>query len=171
MREERLERRRKEKAEQVAYKLEREIAMWDPSTIKSATEDPFKTLFVARVVSAAFSRAAYTGDNLLKKKNYCAYRIMTHPNRNCAGNLKCMDQLRKSSWFRISKQRNHEDMHLLSTNMNVICIVSIFHVATTHIPITSLHPFAQKRNKNMCSQQARPFQIHLSHRNTFCVMD
>lgn len=69
MREERLERRRKEKAEQVAYKLEREIAMWDPSTIKSATEDPFKTLFVARVVSATFSRAAYTGDNLLKKKN------------------------------------------------------------------------------------------------------
>lgn len=50
-REERLERRRREKAEQVAYKLEREIAMWDPMQIKSATEDPFKTLFIARIVS------------------------------------------------------------------------------------------------------------------------
>lgn len=48
-REERLERRRREKAEQVAYKLEREIAMWDPMQIKEATEDPFKTLFVARI--------------------------------------------------------------------------------------------------------------------------
>lgn len=48
-RQERLERRRREKAEQVAYKLEREIALWDPQEIKNATEDPFKTLFVARV--------------------------------------------------------------------------------------------------------------------------
>jgi len=48
-REERKERRKKEKSEQVAYKLEQEIAMWDPNTITSATEDPFKTLFVARV--------------------------------------------------------------------------------------------------------------------------
>lgn len=50
-REERLERRRREKAEQVAYKLEREIAIWDPQTLKTCTEDPFKTLFVARIVS------------------------------------------------------------------------------------------------------------------------
>ena len=49
--EERLERRRREKAEQVTYKLEREIAIWDPNTIANSTEDPFKTLFVARVVS------------------------------------------------------------------------------------------------------------------------
>uniref|UniRef100_A0A0K8TS56 U1 small nuclear ribonucleoprotein 70 kDa n=1 Tax=Tabanus bromius TaxID=304241 RepID=A0A0K8TS56_TABBR len=48
-REERMERRRKEKAEQITYKLEREIAMWDPSQINNATEDPFKTLFVARI--------------------------------------------------------------------------------------------------------------------------
>ncbi|CRL01961.1 CLUMA_CG015409, isoform A [Clunio marinus] len=46
--EERLERRRREKAEQVAYKLEREIALWDPNGIENLTEDPFKTLFVAR---------------------------------------------------------------------------------------------------------------------------
>lgn len=50
-REERLERRRKEKAEQVAYKLEREIAIWDPQQLKTCTEDPFRTLFVARIVS------------------------------------------------------------------------------------------------------------------------
>ncbi|XP_055914402.1 U1 small nuclear ribonucleoprotein 70 kDa-like [Eupeodes corollae] len=35
--------------QQVAYKLEREIATWDPQQIAEATEDPFKTLFVARV--------------------------------------------------------------------------------------------------------------------------
>lgn len=49
-REERMERRRREKAEQVAYKLEREIAIWDPHK-NHATEDPFKTLFVSRIVS------------------------------------------------------------------------------------------------------------------------
>lgn len=48
-REERIERRRRERAEQVAYKLEREIATWDPNVAATATEDPFKTLFVARI--------------------------------------------------------------------------------------------------------------------------
>ncbi|KFB51019.1 AGAP006755-PA-like protein [Anopheles sinensis] len=48
-REERLERRRRERAEQVAYKLEREIATWDPNQLLEATEDPFKTLFIARI--------------------------------------------------------------------------------------------------------------------------
>lgn len=48
-REERLERRRRERAEQVAYKLEQEIALWDPNSFPTATMDPFKTLFVARV--------------------------------------------------------------------------------------------------------------------------
>lgn len=50
-REERLERRRRERAEQVAYKLEQEIAVWDPHTMPMVTGDPFKTLFVARIVS------------------------------------------------------------------------------------------------------------------------
>lgn len=50
-REERLERRRRERAEQVAYKLEQEIAVWDPAGIPNVTADPFKTLFVARIVS------------------------------------------------------------------------------------------------------------------------
>lgn len=48
-REERLERRRRERAEQVAYKLEQEIAVWDPHNLPNATIDPFKTLFVARI--------------------------------------------------------------------------------------------------------------------------
>lgn len=54
-----MERRRKEKAEQVAYKLEREIAMWDPAQLQNATEDPFKTLFVARIVSVARRTRAF----------------------------------------------------------------------------------------------------------------
>lgn len=51
-REERLERRRRERAEQVAYKLEQEIAVWDPNSQPNVTGDPFKTLFVARIVSS-----------------------------------------------------------------------------------------------------------------------
>lgn len=53
-REERLERRRRERAEQVAYKLEQEIAVWDPAGISNVTADPFKTLFVARIVSIVY---------------------------------------------------------------------------------------------------------------------
>jgi len=49
LREERLERKKREKAEQVAYKLEQEIALWDPQNIAEATTDPFKTLFVSRI--------------------------------------------------------------------------------------------------------------------------
>ncbi|XP_044747387.1 U1 small nuclear ribonucleoprotein 70 kDa [Coccinella septempunctata] len=48
-REERLERRRRERAEQVAYKLEQEIAVWDPNNVQNSTADPFKTLFIARI--------------------------------------------------------------------------------------------------------------------------
>ncbi|XP_070386623.1 U1 small nuclear ribonucleoprotein 70 kDa-like isoform X2 [Dermacentor albipictus] len=48
-REERIERKRREKAEQVAYKLEQDIALWDPYNNSSGTLDPFKTLFVARI--------------------------------------------------------------------------------------------------------------------------
>lgn len=54
-REERLERRRRERAEQTAYKLEQEIALWDPTTNPRSTADPFKTLFVARVVCISSS--------------------------------------------------------------------------------------------------------------------
>lgn len=44
-----MERKRREKEEQVAYKLEQEIALWDPHSNSEATTDPFKTLFVARI--------------------------------------------------------------------------------------------------------------------------
>lgn len=33
----------------MAYKLEQEIALWDPTSIPNATADPFKTLFVGRI--------------------------------------------------------------------------------------------------------------------------
>nr|CAD7464276.1 unnamed protein product [Timema tahoe] len=58
-REERLERRRRERAEQVAYKLEQEIAVWDPHSLPLATADPFKTLFVARIRRGSESHAQY----------------------------------------------------------------------------------------------------------------
>lgn len=47
--EERKERRKRERAEQGAYKLEQEIALWDPHNLRNATSDAFKTLFVARI--------------------------------------------------------------------------------------------------------------------------
>lgn len=45
---ERKERKRKERAEQIAYKLEQDLALWDPHTTNPNT-DPYKTLFVARI--------------------------------------------------------------------------------------------------------------------------
>jgi len=48
-REERMERKKREKAEQIAYKLEQEIALWDPQHVTEETTDPFKTLFVSRI--------------------------------------------------------------------------------------------------------------------------
>lgn len=88
--EERLERRRREKAEQVAYKLEREIALWDPNNIEETTEDPFKTLFVARIVSELT-------DFIIKKRlNSIFCRTTTHPSQSCDENSKCMAQSRKS---------------------------------------------------------------------------
>jgi len=60
-REQRRERRKKERSEQVAYKLEQEIALWDPNAVLEATSDPFKTLFVARV-------NFYTSESKLKRE-------------------------------------------------------------------------------------------------------
>lgn len=69
-REERIERRRREKAEQIAYKLEQEIALWDPSSNPKVTADPFKTLFVARVnydTSESKLRREFEGYGAIKK--------------------------------------------------------------------------------------------------------
>lgn len=63
-REERLERRRRERAEQVAYKLEQEIAVWDPNSMPNVTGDPFKTLFVARIVRDQLIFACKTNSNV-----------------------------------------------------------------------------------------------------------
>jgi len=60
-REQRVERKKREKEEQVAYKLEQEIAMWDPSTNENATTDPFKTLFVGRI-------NYYTSESKIKRE-------------------------------------------------------------------------------------------------------
>ncbi|CAD5225480.1 unnamed protein product [Bursaphelenchus okinawaensis] len=46
---EKREERRKEKQELLAYKIEQGIAMWAPAENSEATEDPYKTLFVARI--------------------------------------------------------------------------------------------------------------------------
>ncbi|XP_012940085.1 U1 small nuclear ribonucleoprotein 70 kDa, partial [Aplysia californica] len=48
-RDERKERKRKERQEQHAYKLEQDLALWDPASNGNSTMDPFKTLFVARI--------------------------------------------------------------------------------------------------------------------------
>ncbi|XP_046910131.2 small ribonucleoprotein particle U1 subunit 70K isoform X2 [Dermatophagoides farinae] len=50
-REERLERKQREKLERAAYIREQGIALWDPSNNQYATNDPYKTLFVARINS------------------------------------------------------------------------------------------------------------------------
>lgn len=49
LRDERRDRKKREKAEQVAYKLEQEIALWDPQNNENVSNDPFKTLFVSRI--------------------------------------------------------------------------------------------------------------------------
>ncbi|GBP11416.1 U1 small nuclear ribonucleoprotein 70 kDa [Eumeta japonica] len=69
-REERLERRRRERAEQTAYKLEQEIAVWDPTANTRATADAFKTLFVARInydTSESKLRREFEGYGPIKK--------------------------------------------------------------------------------------------------------
>ncbi|KAF7635005.1 RRM domain-containing protein [Meloidogyne graminicola] len=48
-REEKRIRKRKEKQELMAYKIEQGIATWAPAENPKATSDPYKTLFVARV--------------------------------------------------------------------------------------------------------------------------
>lgn len=44
-----MERKKRDKEEQVAYKLEQQIALWDPNSNEEGTGDPFKTLFVGRI--------------------------------------------------------------------------------------------------------------------------
>lgn len=118
-REERLERRRREKAEQVAYKLEREIAIWDPQTLKSCTEDPFKTLFVARIVSLVITLSFIVIIHF-----FFLIRITIRPSPSYVVNLKCTARLRKFLSSAIQKHRSPVDTPLLSMNMSVICTVS-----------------------------------------------
>ncbi|KAM7536967.1 hypothetical protein Aperf_G00000070455 [Anoplocephala perfoliata] len=48
-REERKARKRKEKQEKANYKLERDLALWNPKKLTNVTENPHNTLFVARL--------------------------------------------------------------------------------------------------------------------------
>ncbi|KAE9553477.1 hypothetical protein FO519_003306 [Halicephalobus sp. NKZ332] len=48
-RDEKRARRRKDKEELLAYKLEQQIAMWNPADNENATTDPYRTLFVSRL--------------------------------------------------------------------------------------------------------------------------
>ncbi|XP_055941308.1 U1 small nuclear ribonucleoprotein 70 kDa-like [Argiope bruennichi] len=48
-REERRAEKRQQKAEATAYKLEQDIALWNPQRNPNSTTDPYKTLFVARI--------------------------------------------------------------------------------------------------------------------------
>ncbi|XP_052748370.1 U1 small nuclear ribonucleoprotein 70 kDa [Galleria mellonella] len=73
-REERLERRRRERAEHAAYRLEQHIALWQPAAAAAAapaaTADPFKTLFVARInydTSESKLRREFEGYGPIKK--------------------------------------------------------------------------------------------------------
>jgi len=45
----------------VAYKLEQEIALWDPTAKEESTTDPFKTLFVGRI-------NYYTSESKIKRE-------------------------------------------------------------------------------------------------------
>merc|ERR1712241_1152817 len=60
-RDERIERKRREKEEQVTYKLEQKIALWDPQSNPEGTTDPFRTLFVSRI-------NFYTSESKLKRE-------------------------------------------------------------------------------------------------------
>lgn len=48
-REERKERKRREKQEQANYKLEQDLALWNPKKNPNATSNPYNTMFVARM--------------------------------------------------------------------------------------------------------------------------
>jgi len=67
---ERKDRKRREKQEQVAYRLEQDIAMWDPTSLANGTTDPFKTLFIARInydTSESKLRREFEGNGTIKK--------------------------------------------------------------------------------------------------------
>lgn len=121
-REERIERRRRERAEQVAYKLEREIATWDPNQLADATADPFKTLFVARIVCILWMSDF---NRVVDKIVYSlSYRIMTPLNLSCAVSSKYMVKSLKLLSYMTRRPENLEDTPLLSMNMKGTCTVS-----------------------------------------------
>ncbi|CAG2103284.1 unnamed protein product, partial [Medioppia subpectinata] len=81
-REERIERKRRERAEQAAYKLEQGIALWDPSSSTTATSDPYKTLFIARInydTTEAKLRREFEAYGPIKKIGMCVDKVSGKP--------------------------------------------------------------------------------------------
>ncbi|RTG85378.1 U1 small nuclear ribonucleoprotein 70kDa [Schistosoma bovis] len=64
-REERKERKRREKQEQANYKLEQDLALWNPKKNPKATSNPYNTMFVARLI--VMVKNVITG----KPRGYC----------------------------------------------------------------------------------------------------
>lgn len=85
-RDERMERKRREKAEQIQYKLEQEIALWDPHNSPEATSDPYKSLFVARInydTSESKLRREFEIYGPIKKVNILEIQIIMEFELNC----------------------------------------------------------------------------------------
>eukprot|EP00095_Tigriopus_kingsejongensis_P005097 maker-scaffold161_size295871-snap-gene-0.9 protein:Tk05097 transcript:maker-scaffold161_size295871-snap-gene-0.9-mRNA-1 annotation:"hypothetical protein HELRODRAFT_113249" len=85
-RDERLARKKREKEEQVAYKLEQEIALWDPSSVPEITTDPFKTLFVGRInyySSESKIRREFESYGSIKKIQVCTDPKSEKPRGYC----------------------------------------------------------------------------------------
>jgi hypothetical protein len=75
----------------------------DPHSIPTATGDPFKTLFVARIVSVTVDVSVFHAPiqlihilvihmMLITAGLHFSSRTMTLQSRNCEESLKCMDQ-------------------------------------------------------------------------------
>ncbi|XP_040571436.1 U1 small nuclear ribonucleoprotein 70 kDa [Lepeophtheirus salmonis] len=96
MREERIERKKREKAEQVAYKLEQEIAVWDPHSVEKSTGDPYKTLFIGRI-------NYYTSESKLRREfeSYGVIKMIVLPK----------DSEDKPRGFAFIEYEHERDMH------------------------------------------------------------
>lgn len=75
----------------------------DPHSIPTATGDPFKTLFVARIVSVTVDVSIFQAPvqlihtlgikmMLITPRLHFSSRTMTLQSQNCEESLKCMDQ-------------------------------------------------------------------------------
>ena len=100
-RDEKLERKKKEKLEQVQYKLEQEIALWNPQANEKATGDPYKTLFVARInydTSESKLRREFEIYGPIKKVNFVCLLNFENYFYLHYTNITMMLQMRRQAW-------------------------------------------------------------------------